>query len=616
MVRIRIGNDIPIRWTVTRCGVPEDFTGKSLRLYMRTAYSETEVTDFAVNGNVLSWTFPGAAQKATGTYTFTLVENEGLDDMATVDACDALKLVPCTCSAECTESVEVSSDIIVPANGRTPVFETGETETLDPGSPATSEVELSGRDEDGNPVYRLNFGVPEGQPGKTPVFSAGQTVTGEPGTQASAKVDEDGTDEQGNPKYKIELTIPRGDTGKTPVINTVVTVATLEPGSDATASITPDGQDEQGNPRYSLSIGVPQGAKGDKGDIGNTGPSGEAGQKGDSGATFTPSVSDSGDISWTNDSGLPNPETRNIRGPKGDKGDTGATGPQGPQGIQGETGPQGPKGEPGETPDLTPYQHKVDDTLPTESKTVVGAISEVLEKTGVPAGGYNRSLYKAAGAVFNDETGFWELNGLTDINQNEMDRIFLISSDFYLRADTTNALANSGIRTNLYKEIVPSDTKCVIDRCARVNNRLEVFRIAPPSREGVLSYPILISSMNLTFQDDNALRKIIGVIHLDSAHPIMKDTFRNCSSLADVKIHGLRKNLSVEWSAVISYESLKFLLDYAANTEVITVTVHPTTYGYLTGDMEPTAEVGGTTGEWQALVTAATTKNISFATTE
>ena len=567
MVRIRIGNDIPIRWTVTRCGVPEDFTGKSLRLYMRTAYSETEVTDFAVNGNVLSWTFPGAAQKATGTYTFTLVENEGLDGMATVDACDALKLVPCTCSAECAESVEVSSDIIVPANGRTPVFETGETETLDPGSPATSEVELSGRDEDGNPVYRLNFGVPEGQPGKTPVLSAGQAVTGEPGTQASAKVNEDGAD-------------------------------------------------EQGNPRYSLSIGVPQGAKGDKGDIGNTGPSGEAGQKGDSGATFTPSVSDSGDISWTNDSGLPNPETRNIRGPKGDKGDTGATGPQGPQGIRGETGPQGPKGEPGETPDLTPYQHKVDDTLPTESKTVVGAISEVLEKTGVPAGGYNRSLYETAGAVFNDETGFWELNGLTDITQKQMDRIFLISSDFYLRADTTNALANSEIRTNLYKEIAPTDTKCVLDRCARVNSRLEVFRIAPPSREGVRSYPILISSMNLTFQDDNALRKIIGVIHLASAHSIMKDTFQNCSSLADVKIHGLRKNLSVEWSAVISYESLKFLLDYAANTEVITVTVHPTTYGYLTGDMEPTAEVGGTTGEWQALVTAATTKNISFATNE
>ena len=409
MVRIRIGNDIPIRWAVTRCGVPEDFAGKSLKLYMRTAYSETEVEDFAVNGNVLSWTFPGAAQKATGTYTFTLVENEGLDDMATVDACDALKLVACTCSAECAESVEVASDIDVPANGRTPVFETGETETLDPGSAATSEVEPSGRDEDGNPVYRLNVGVPEGQPGKTPVFSAGQAVTGEPGTQASAKVTEDGQDEQGNPKYKIVLTIPRGDTGKTPVINSVVTVTTLEPGSDATASITPDGQDEQGNPKYALSIGVPQGEKGDKGDMGTQGPVGATG------ATFTPSVDDSGNISWSNDAGLPDPETKNIRGPqgvqgntgqKGDKGDTGAVytpsvseagvlswtndgGLDNPEpvdikGPKGDKGDTGEKGDPGQTPDLTPYQTKEDESLPTESKTVVGAISEVLEKTDVP----------------------------------------------------------------------------------------------------------------------------------------------------------------------------------------------------------------------------------------
>lgn len=542
MVRIRIGNDIPIRWAVTRCGVPEDFAGKSLKLYMRTAYSETEVTDFSVSGNVLSWTFPGAAQKATGTYTFTLVENEGLDDMATIDACDALKLVACTCSAECAESVEVASDIDVPANGRTPVFETGETETLDPGSAATSEVEPSGRDEDGNPVYRLNVGVPEGQPGKTPVFSAGQAVTGEPGTQASAKVTEDGTDEQGNPKYKIVLTIPRGDTGKTPVINSVVTVTTLEPGSDATASITPDGQDEQGNPKYALSIGVPQGEKGDKGDTGE-------------------------------------------------------------------------KGEPGQTPDLTPYQTKEDESLPTESKTVVGAISEVLEKTDVPPGGYMRDLYEAAGAVFNDETGFWELNGLTDITQEQMDDIYVNTNGFFLTEDSTNAFARLTIRTNLIRGNRPSDTKCNISTCARSNPFLEVFRVWPSDQEEVSRFPIYVSSMTNAFQSDTKLREIIGIIYLSGKASTFQ-AFQGCSSLRDVKIHGLAVDITFEWSPRISYGSLKFLVDYAANTDPITITVHPTTYGYLTGTSAPTAEVGGTAEEWTALVTTAASKNISFATTE
>lgn len=44
------------------------------------------------------------------------------------------------------------------------------------------------------------------------------------------------------------------------------------------------------------------------------------GGKGDDGATFTPSVSADGIISWTNDKDLPNPEPVNIKGAKGDKG--------------------------------------------------------------------------------------------------------------------------------------------------------------------------------------------------------------------------------------------------------------------------------------------------------
>lgn len=76
-----------------------------------------------------------------------------------------------------------------------------------------------------------------------------------------------------------------------------------------------------------------------------TGPAGK------NGATFTPTVDSSGNLSWSNDSGLANPETVNIRGPQGLKGDTGAQGPKGdtgPQGEQGERGLQGPAGADGE----------------------------------------------------------------------------------------------------------------------------------------------------------------------------------------------------------------------------------------------------------------------------
>lgn len=60
-----------------------------------------------------------------------------------------------------------------------------------------------------------------------------------------------------------------------------------------------------------------------EGTQGPQGPQGEQGPKGEDGATFTPSVDTDGNLSWTNDKGLSNPPTVNIKGPKGDSGGSG-----------------------------------------------------------------------------------------------------------------------------------------------------------------------------------------------------------------------------------------------------------------------------------------------------
>lgn len=91
---------------------------------------------------------------------------------------------------------------------------------------------------------------------------------------------------------------------------------------------------------------------------GQTGATGAAGAKGATGTTFTPTVSSAGVLSWSNNGGLNNPTSVNIKGPQGERGATGAQGPQGvkgdagtqgPRGLQGATGPQGPKGDKGDT---------------------------------------------------------------------------------------------------------------------------------------------------------------------------------------------------------------------------------------------------------------------------
>ena len=105
----------------------------------------------------------------------------------------------------------------------------------------------------------------------------------------------------------------------------------------------------------------PQGVQGVQGEPGQNGTDGTDGENG---ATFTPSVSPEGVISWTNDKQLDNPESVNIKGPQGTRGENGyyftpdvsQTGNLSWTNNGGLQNPstvniKGPQGEPGKTPE-------------------------------------------------------------------------------------------------------------------------------------------------------------------------------------------------------------------------------------------------------------------------
>ena len=94
------------------------------------------------------------------------------------------------------------------------------------------------------------------------------------------------------------------------------------------------------------------------------------GGKGDDGATFVPSVSADGIISWTNDKDLPNPEPVNIKGAKGDKGDKGDTGATGANGTNGKDGKDGADG-------YTPVKGKDYFTESDKSEMVSSVIAQL-----------------------------------------------------------------------------------------------------------------------------------------------------------------------------------------------------------------------------------------------
>lgn len=97
----------------------------------------------------------------------------------------------------------------------------------------------------------------------------------------------------------------------------------------------PGPQGVKGDPGEKGEQGI-QGIKGDTGPQGEQGPVGPKGEQGDNGVrgtTFTPIVDSKGNISWSNDGGLENPQTVNITGPQGDTGVKGDTGPRGEKGT-------------------------------------------------------------------------------------------------------------------------------------------------------------------------------------------------------------------------------------------------------------------------------------------
>ena len=79
-----------------------------------------------------------------------------------------------------------------------------------------------------------------------------------------------------------------------------------------------------------------------------------SGSAGEDGGYYQPSVSESGELTWTaSKAGMPAVAGANIKGPAGPKGDTGPQGPAGADGAPGAQGPQGPAGPSYTLPDAT-----------------------------------------------------------------------------------------------------------------------------------------------------------------------------------------------------------------------------------------------------------------------
>lgn len=228
---------------------------------------------------------------------------------------------------------------------------------------------------------------------------------------------------------------------------------------------------------------------------------------------------------------------------------------------------------------------------------------------------------------YNEDTGFFELNGITDIGYEEAVNIYRLSvftpvQDQSKKSVDIFAPMYGGQPSNsrfLYQRTYfpipqPGFYQTVALYNSFKNNAVvEVVT----SIDGYQNATIRQGTFNSTFQNCSKLREIKCTLEWITA--IDANTFSGCAALESVKID-LSSNstatavttIDLHWSPSLSYDSLKFMVDKGAY-RATTVKVHANVYAAMQGQATYPFN-GGSLQEWEQLLVDAAGKNLTFAT--
>ena len=194
-----------------------------------------------------------------------------------------------------------------------------------------------------------------------------------------------------------------------------------------------------------------------------------------------------------------------------------------------------------------------------------------------------RDLYISAGAKYNEATGYYELNGLTDITEEEMRVIYKYAGT----PQTKAAFAYSKARTNLPMPGMYNGTMygAMFYGCTNLEVAYLGNKQSSPTSYDV---PLVYTEGNNCFYLCKKLKKIYGKIYQRNNWDL---TFGDCSALEEVRIAELYSSIQLSWSPNLSKESVQYMITNAkplsgAAAGSIAITLHPTAYARLKDDAD------------------------------
>lgn len=229
----------------------------------------------------------------------------------------------------------------------------------------------------------------------------------------------------------------------------------------------------------------------------------------------------------------------------------------------------------------------------------------------------NIDLFEAAGATFNSTTGYFELNGLTDISYEEMKAIYNSSLPFIERGGLELVFVSSTIRTNFtihyansYSDIPGNSSIGTqnLDSCG-TSSSLEIFSFSTAVENYNYLNFFAITGIARFMRNNRYIKTIIGTIVVKSISSFLS-AFGGCFSIENVKLHMLKANISFLQSPRLSLASVVYMVQNAANTSAITITLHATAYARCQAD---TTEYTYNNNTYTGIIALATVKNITIA---
>lgn len=209
--------------------------------------------------------------------------------------------------------------------------------------------------------------------------------------------------------------------------------------------------------------------------------------------------------------------------------------------------------------------------------------------------------YNGAAACVYNVDGTYSMNGLTDITEAEMTKIYLYSSNLYTRY-LTSLGQYKNVRTLYQLTLNASGYDCT--EMFRYNTFILIFNATYYSSgiPGVIittAFRMFEGCTNLHTTKDFRLDRITN-----AADAV--DMYKGCAALVNTKLWGLKVNFSYANSPLLSLASLQYLVTNRANgTSRITITVHADVWAKLNDSVNYP--------EWNALLAEAGANFIDFA---